>query len=956
MPAKLDNIDVTFTVHHDGVELGSFFLQASTIVDENDTLRATDIIREEVARIILDEAVETKDLIIDFVKKTKMRRTIIDGGESGPDHANHPQPGPHKYLKLFWTTPTGKEASIRNNNLLSKIVQAKNSGDKCVEFIVGTADLDGELPCARGKVMTQQQQNAANKTMAMAAACASPHATAKLVSPSVVTPMNLTAHLGGFQGSTPTGTPTAPSPSTGTTNTGPAMMMTSPSTSTTCHRQPLTQAQLHVLPQFVQQCSNDELKWDAYVIQKQFGSSQSTFNKKDMLKSEFVAPLKSMCKNGIRIEGAQTILNHAMSNGCFLPPISSLRTDTPIGNVQMGLLWQKSIVGNNHHSLRDEMSNAVHSLLLMIFPEGTTEYLTVVSSRGDGYMAWYALLRGVVPALMDKKVETEIPKQRRGEQLSSYLHRMQEYRLREETRGRHYNNYDYQDLVICNLISPIKYAVQTYTRDLWGSGHDKMNNIPFELTESQLLVTISMATKDYLRTATKEYHKPPTKWQSGSSRNFQPSYNKIGDTQGRHRNAMVAQALNAETAEDMVAALKASGNPSSICTMCDQSRVPEQYRHSMGECTTFANHVLAGDFAKNNPEMAKEIVNRYSNYIRPPRRPRNEPGQSSRRFDQHQQAHALIEDGTDEDNGETHETQNGMAEEGGVTFSDHVNDIVNGINAIGLTGTGEGDDDESYYSYDEGYYDNAFVGAVTMESVDDHLPLPEVESSRRKVVVDDIHRIVTDKSPMSRTDQGGGPPGSLKADRLKTDRGDEDLDRTESPIISVPLRNASSTFTEVTRTSKNSKSKSTPTSTKSARRGKQTKEKDRITGTDALKNVILKGKPTVVARGATEAATGTISRVTPSDFPYVTSEKKLSAKAEHRPGDIRFFSIFTKGGKTLSGQVTVEGVAHLKDGRVKYVGVTSNGDKIELDGHQIHLDPKMPKGQPAVMTPLPSSA
>lgn len=141
MPAKLDNIDVTFTVHHDGVELGSFFLQASTIVDENDTLRATDIIREEVARIILDEAVETKDLIIDFVKKTKMRRTIIDGGESGPDHANHPQPGPHKYLKLFWTTPTGKEASIRNNNLLSKIVQAKNSGDKCVEFIVGTADL-----------------------------------------------------------------------------------------------------------------------------------------------------------------------------------------------------------------------------------------------------------------------------------------------------------------------------------------------------------------------------------------------------------------------------------------------------------------------------------------------------------------------------------------------------------------------------------------------------------------------------------------------------------------------------------------------------------------------------------------------------------------------------------------------------------------------------------------------
>ena len=118
----------------------------------------------------------------------------------------------------------------------------------------------------------------------------------------------------------------------------------------------------------------------------------------------------------------------------------------------------------------------------------------------------------------------------------------------------------------------------------------------------------------------------------------------------------------------------------------------------------------------------------------------------------------------------------------------------------------------------------------------------------------------------------------------------------------------------------------------------------------------MKGKPTVVERGATEAATGIISRITPSDFPYVTTKKKLSAEVEHRPGDIRFFSISTKGGKTLSGQVEIKGVAHLKDGRVKYLGVTSNGDEIELDGHQIHLDPKMPKGQPAVMTPLPSSA
>ena len=193
-------------------------------------------------------------------------------------------------------------------------------------------------------------------------------------------------------------------------------------------------------------------------------------------------------------------------------------------------------------------------------------------------MAYYALLRGVVPALMDKKVETEIPRQRRGESVSSYLRRMQEYRLREETRGRHYNDYDYQDLAISNLAQPSKQAVQTYTKHLWGSGHDKMNSIPFELTESQLLVTISLATKDYIRTAANDHHKSPAKWLSGTSslsssrnRHFQSNYNKSGDTQGRHRSGMTAQVLNAKTQEDMVAALKALGNASSICTMCDQT-------------------------------------------------------------------------------------------------------------------------------------------------------------------------------------------------------------------------------------------------------------------------------------------------------------------------------------------------------------------------------------------------
>ena len=101
---------MTFTVHHDGVDIGLFFLQASGIIEENGAPCSTDIIRQEVARIIL---VETKDLIVDLAKRTKMRCTIIKGNQSGPGNANHPLPGPQNYIKLFWYTSTGKTLSVR---------------------------------------------------------------------------------------------------------------------------------------------------------------------------------------------------------------------------------------------------------------------------------------------------------------------------------------------------------------------------------------------------------------------------------------------------------------------------------------------------------------------------------------------------------------------------------------------------------------------------------------------------------------------------------------------------------------------------------------------------------------------------------------------------------------------------------------------------------------------------
>ena len=80
MPSKLENIDVSFVVRHDGVEIGTIVLAASDLVDDKDTLQPTDILREELARILLDEGTETKDLITDVNEKSKLRRTIIDGG------------------------------------------------------------------------------------------------------------------------------------------------------------------------------------------------------------------------------------------------------------------------------------------------------------------------------------------------------------------------------------------------------------------------------------------------------------------------------------------------------------------------------------------------------------------------------------------------------------------------------------------------------------------------------------------------------------------------------------------------------------------------------------------------------------------------------------------------------------------------------------------------------------
>ena len=84
--------------------------------------------------------------------------------------------------------------------------------------------------------------------------------------------------------------------------------------------------------------------------------------------------------------------------------------------------------------------------------------------------------------------------------------------------------------------------------------------------------------------------------------------------------------------------------------------------------------------AKNNPNMAKEVLGRCSHFIRPPRRRQNESsGQPQRRFNQHQQALAVTEEGVNESNGGDDNAQNGlqMAEgSNGVTFSDHVDDVM----------------------------------------------------------------------------------------------------------------------------------------------------------------------------------------------------------------------------------------------------------------------------------------
>ena len=63
------------------------------------------------------------------------------------------------------------------------------------------------------------------------------------------------------------------------------------------------------------------------------------------------------------------------------------------------------------------------------------------------------------------------------------------------------------------------------------------------------------------------------------------------------------------------------------------------------------------------------------------------------------------------------------------------------------------------------------------------------------------------------------------------------------------------------------------------------------------KDVILKGKPSVVEQGATEAAAGVISRIVALDFPYVTTKRNKAQR--NKWGTEPFFGPVRRGEESL---------------------------------------------------------
>ena len=287
--------------------------------------------------------------------------------------------------------------------------------------------------------------------------------------------------------------------------------------------------------------------------------------------------------------------------GLWCPPYESVEQDNVYGS--WWLLLPASVRAQDTF-----MSSLLYGVLSQesVFPAGSKEHSAVQGCAANaGYDAIYSLLRLHHPRLQVAiHTVNEIPRQRRAEQFSSYLRRLQDFLARERIAGRNYSEYEALDLSVRNLASEWRAEFRRLVERDRRTGRTE-DTLPFHLTMSQLATTFVQYSIEIGRDVTAP---PPTNSRDRYSAST-PLVRRI-ETAPSPVDAIIGttDSLGEQEMDLLVRAMSQNQANSATCLGCRQTG------HTLLDCNRFVDYIVAESLAQRHPQLKHQVAAAHSQF------------------------------------------------------------------------------------------------------------------------------------------------------------------------------------------------------------------------------------------------------------------------------------------------------------------------------------------------------
>ena len=341
----------------------------------------------------------------------------------------------------------------------------------------------------------------------------------------------------------------------------------------------LTEGMYLGLPSFIQNTMDTELMIAAHDLKSTLASNPKP-DYKELLNKVTLEALRSMFVGGMNLDDMAYLADYCLCNGVYLPPPNTMRPD--INDPSMGALWSKSIVGAGIHSARSDMTNKVFYLVRTVIDPKSPDAAAMEAAKGNGYLAWYLINRRKNPQLKDDTVATSIPTQGQYQSIPAYVKTMTLYHEEEEARGRRHSAFEQYQQTVRNLNSRYSKTVLHECDLLFSHRHDKQEEIPFTLTFSQIAHTIEQILKEKSIPLPKG-GASTQRWYRGKPPSMSPRDSAL-------------HAIATSRDDDTFVHAVGCVDLNDPCTFCHQKHIPEDKRHTIGQCYGLRRAILTSDF------------------------------------------------------------------------------------------------------------------------------------------------------------------------------------------------------------------------------------------------------------------------------------------------------------------------------------------------------------------------